>query len=156
MKLPPRNQFTEPVLSLQVDNNNPNGPEQAIGLASAGFRALMAHSGQAIKHLDIASCRHIELSAFMDVFNGANIYPNLEYINTSFCNRVDTSVVAGIFKSAPALKQLVAFGCFDIHDVVVPRHIALIGVPRAQDAIEQYGVGIDVEEAIGRMVEVAA
>lgn len=139
-----------------VDNNNPEGPDEAIGMASAGFRALMAHSGPNIKHLDIASCRHIELSAFMDVFNGAINYPDLEYINVSFCNRVDNSVIAGIFKSCPNLKKLVAFGCFEVLDVVVPRNIALIGVPKAQDAIEQHGVGIGVEEALSRMIEVAA
>jgi DNA repair protein RAD7 len=139
-----------------VDNNNPTGPDEAIGLASDGFRSLMAHSGEALKHLDIASCRHIELGAFMDVFNGANTYPALEHINISFCNKVDTSIVAGIFKSCPNLKKLVAFGCFDVQDVVVPRTIALIGVPRAQDAIEQFGIGVDVDEAIGRMVEVGA
>jgi DNA repair protein RAD7 len=149
-------QFVDVNSTRDIDNNNPEGPEEAIGLASSGFRALMAHSGSNLKHLDISSCRHIELGAFMDVFNGAQLYPALEYINISFCNRADTSVVAGIFKSCPALKQLVAFGCFDVQDVVVPRSIALIGVPRAQDAIEQYGVGIGVEEAIGRMVEVAA
>jgi DNA repair protein RAD7 len=38
----------------------------------------------------------------------------------------------------------------------VPRNIALIGVPRAHDTIEQFGVGIDVDEALGRMVDVAA
>ena len=139
-----------------VDNNNPTGPEEAVGVASEGFKALMAHSGSNLKHLDIASCRHIELPAFMDVFNGAQSYPELEYINISFCNKVDTSVVAGIFKSCPKLKKIVAFGCFDVQDVVVPRNIALIGVPRAQDAIEQFGVGIGVDEAIGRMVEVGA
>ena len=139
-----------------VDNNNPTGPEDAIGMASEGFTAMMAHSGSGLKHLDIASCRFIELGAFIDVFNGAQVYPNLEYINISFCNKVDTSVVAGIFKSCPALKRIVAFGCFDVSDVVVPRSIALIGVPRAQDAIEQFGVGIDVDEAVGRMVDVAA
>jgi DNA repair protein RAD7 len=147
--------FADVNSTRDIDNNNPEGPEEAIGMASAGFRALMAHSGSNLKHLDISSCRHIELGAFMDVFNGAQMYPALEYINVSFCNRVDTSIVAGIFKSCPALKQLVAFGCFDVQDVVVPRNIALIGVPRAQDAIEQFGVGIDVEEAIVRMVEVA-
>jgi len=148
--------FVDVNSTRDIDNNNPEGPEEAIGMASSGFRALMAHSGSNLKHLDISSCRHIELGAFMDVFNGAQLYPALEYINISFCNRADTIVVAGIFKSCPALKQLVAFGCFDVHDVVVPRSIALIGVPRAHDAIEQYGVGIGVEEAIVRMVEVAA
>jgi DNA repair protein RAD7 len=139
-----------------IDNNNPDGPEYAIGFASTAFRAMMKHSGSNLKHLDISSCRHIELGAFIDVFNGAKSYPLLEYINVSFCNRVDTTVIAGIFKSCPALKKLVAFGCFDVADVVVPRNIALIGVPRAQDAIEQFGVGIDVEEALGRMIEVGA
>jgi DNA repair protein RAD7 len=148
--------FVDVNSTRDIDNNNPEGPEEAIGMASSGFRALMAHSGSNLKHLDISSCRHIELGAFIDVFNGAQMYPALEYINLSFCNRADTSIVAGIFKSCPALKQIVAFGCFDVQDVVVPRNIALIGVPRAQDAIEQFGVGIDVEEAIGRMVEVAA
>lgn len=139
-----------------VDNNNPDGPELAIGLATTGFKAMMAHSGPGLKHLDISSCRHIELSAFMDVFNGSNNYPALEYINVSFCNRIENTVIAGIFRSCPKLKKLVAFGCFDIQDVVVPRNITLIGVPRAQDAIEQHGVGIDVDEALQRMVEVAA
>ena len=139
-----------------VDNNNALGPEEPVGLASQGFKALMAHSGASLKHLDVASCRFIELSAFIDVFNGGQSYPALERINISFCNKVDTSVVAGIFKSCPSLKQLVAFGCFDIQDIVVPRNIALIGVPRAQDAIEQFGTGVDVEEAIGRMIELEA
>lgn len=139
-----------------VDNNNPDGPEEAIGVSSSAFKALMKHSGSNLKHLDISSCRHIELSAFIDVFNGAESYPLLEHINLSFCSRVDTTVVAGIFKSCPSLKKLVAFGCFDVADVVVPRNIALIGVPRAQDAIEQFGVGIDVDEALGRMIEVGA
>jgi DNA repair protein RAD7 len=139
-----------------VDNTNPLGPEDAIGLASSGFIALMAHSGPNLKHLNVASCRHIELSAFLDVFNGAVEYPELEYIDVSFCSRVDNSVIAGIFKSCPALKRLVAFGCFDVREVVVPRNVTLIGVPRAQDAIEQFGVGIDVDEALGRMAEICA
>ncbi|CAK4028309.1 glycosyltransferase family 34 [Lecanosticta acicola] len=155
--------WTNPPLSFvdfnstrDIDNNNPEGPEEAVGLASGGFRAMMAHSGVALKHVDVSSCRHIELSAFMDVFNGAMNYPALEKINLSFCNRVDNSVVAGIFKSCPNLKKLVAFGCFNVQDVVVPRSIALIGIPKAQDAIEQFGIGISIEEALGRMVEVGA
>ena len=138
-----------------VDPNMNSGPEEdPIGLGSTSFRALMKHSGTALKHLDISSCRHIDLGAFMDVYNGSENYPDLEYVNVSFCNRIDTSVVAGIFRSCPELKQLVAFGCFDVMDVVVPGGIALIGVPRAQDAIEQFGTGMGVDEAIGRMVEV--
>lgn len=141
-----------------VDNNNPTGPEgdEAIGLGSAGFKALMAHSGSALVTLDVASCRHISLGTFNDVFDGTKVYPVLESINLSFCSCVDTMTVAGIFKSCPSLKKLIAFGCFDVLDVVVPRGIALIGVPKAQDEIEQIGIGIGVNEAVGRMVGVAA
>ncbi|KAL1297538.1 hypothetical protein AAFC00_006110 [Neodothiora populina] len=139
-----------------VDNNNPVGPEEAIGLASNGFRALMKHSGPSLVRLEIASCRHITLEAFLDVFSNGNVYPSLEVINLSFCSTVDTSVVAGIFKSCPSIRQVIAFGCFEVLDVVVPRGIALIGVPKAQDAIEQFGAGIDVEEALGKMMELEA
>ncbi|KAG9945197.1 RNI-like protein, partial [Aureobasidium melanogenum] len=139
-----------------VDNSNPQGPEEAIGLASAGFKALMAHSGSALRTLDIASCRHISLQAFLDVFGSGIKYPNLETINLSFCSAADTSVVAGVFQSCPAIKKVIAFGCFDVTDVVVPRGIALIGVPKAQDAIEQIGTGIGVAEALSRMIDVGA
>lgn len=139
-----------------MDNNNPDGPEEAIGFASAGFQALMAHSGSKIKHLDIASCRHIDLRAFMDVFNGAQTYPELEHINVSFCNCIDNTVVAGIFASCPKLKKLVAFGCFAVAGVVVPRNIGLIGIPTAQDAIEQFGTGLGLDEALDQMKEIQA
>lgn len=136
-----------------IDNNNPNGPEAAIGLASDGLVALMKHSGSALTRLEVASCRHISKQAFLDAFSNGQVYPELEIINISFCNSVDTSVVAALFMSCPKLKQIVAFGCFDILDVIVPRGIALIGVPKAQDAIEQLGVGVDVDVALGMMVE---
>ncbi|EME49730.1 hypothetical protein DOTSEDRAFT_143985 [Dothistroma septosporum NZE10] len=139
-----------------MDNNNPDGPAEAIGLASAGFRAMMTHSGSKLKHLNVASCRHIDLPAFMDVFNGAQTYPELEHINVSFCNRIDNTVVAGIFTSCPTLRKLVAFGCFAVGEIIVPRNIGLIGIPRAQDAIEQFGSGIDLDEALTRMKEMQA
>ena len=44
-----------------------------------------------------------------------------------------------MFKSCPKLKKIAAFGCFHIEDVQVPAGVALIGVPRAADAIEQFG-----------------
>ncbi|KAL9079008.1 MAG: hypothetical protein Q9157_002065, partial [Trypethelium eluteriae] len=124
-----------------IDNNNPTGPEDSpVGLASAGFTALMAHSGPALRHLDVASCRHISHAAFAAAFDPADIkcrYPELRSVNISFCNTVDTGIVAGIFRCAPRLEKVVAFGCFKIEDVSVPRGITLIGVPRAQDAIER-------------------
>lgn len=138
-----------------IDNNNPDGPEQAIGLADQGLAALMQHSGTKLRHLDIASCRHISHAAFTSVFDGRKQYPALESINLSFCGNVDTVVVAGILKSCPALKKVIAFGCFNIEDVVVPRGVVLIGVPKARDfMIEQVGmewVGLDA--ALGAMVE---
>lgn len=149
--------FVDLSSTRDVDNANPNGPEETIGLGSQGFAALMQHSGKSIEYLDIASCRHIPLTSLLEVFDGRKQYPRLKYINVSFCSYADTTVVAGIFKSCPALKKIVAFGCFAIEDVVVPRGIVLIGVPRAQDAIEQYGESwLNVDQALGKMLEIGA
>lgn len=123
-----------------LDNTNPDGPiEEPIGLASAGFTALMAHSGSRLEYLDISSCRHISHETFVDIFDGSKQYPYLAEINLSFCPVVDTQIVAGIFRSCPSIKKVVTFGCFQVEDVVVPRGIVLIGAPKAQDQIEQFG-----------------
>ncbi|KAF2803958.1 RNI-like protein [Mytilinidion resinicola] len=140
-----------------IDNGNPEGPEEVIGLGDAGFVAMMEHSGSKLHTLDIASCRHISFATFSTVFDGKKKYPCLEELNVSFCTTVDTIVVAGIFKSCPKLKKLVAFSCFGIEDIIVPAGIVLIGVPKAQDAIEQFGEwGVDVNMALGKMVHVVA
>jgi len=152
--------FVDVNSTRDVDNNNSAGPEEPNGCASEGLKALMAHSGAKLETLDIASCRHITHAAFAEVFDGRKTYPALKEINISFCNTVDTVVVAGVFKSCPALKKIVAFGCFNVEDVVVPKGIVLIGVPKAQDAIEQFGnAWMDVErvfEGMAGMVGVAA
>jgi len=150
--LPPLT-FVDLSSARDVDNNNPSGPEDApIGLASESFTALMAHSGSRLECLHIASCRHISHAAFCDVFDGSTTYPMIREINLSFCNAVDTAVIMGIFKCCPQLKKLIAFGCFKVEDVVVPSGIALIGVPRAHDAIEQFGDGgIDLGAALSMM-----
>ncbi|KAH7562121.1 hypothetical protein BM1_03225 [Bipolaris maydis] len=123
-----------------MDNSNPDGPlESPVGLASKGFRALMSHSGSRLEYLDVSSCRHISHATFAEVFDGVQQYPHLREINVSFCPVVDTEVVAGIFRSCPALAKVVTFGCFEVKDVVVPRGIVLIGAPKAQDQIEQFG-----------------
>jgi DNA repair protein RAD7 len=123
-----------------IDNANPEGPEEyPVGLASNGFTALMAHSGSKIEFLDISSCRHIAYEAFAEVFDGVKIYPCLREINLSFCPVVTTEIVAGIFRSCPEVKKVVTFGCFEVREVEVPRGIVLIGAPKAQDAIEQFG-----------------
>jgi DNA repair protein RAD7 len=123
-----------------IDNTTPEGPEDyPIGLASAGFTALMQHSGSKLEFLDISSCRHISQSTFTSIFCPGKSYPCLREINLSFCPVVDTEIVAGIFRSCPQIKKVVTFGCFEVKDVDVPRDVVLIGAPKAQDAIEQFG-----------------
>ena len=139
-----------------IDYTQPDGPEEPIGLASAGFEALMAHSGERLERLDISSCRHIAYDAFARVFNGKTNYPLLREINISFLTKIDTAVVAGIFRSCPSMKKVTAFGCFNVIEVMVPRRVALIGVPNAQDSIVQEGaydfdeMEIDVGDGEGR------
>lgn len=118
-----------------LDNANPDGPQDPTGLASEGFKALMGHSGSRLERLDISSCRHITHATFLEIFDGLKIYPFLQALNISFLTRIDTPVVAGIFKSCPRLKKVTAFACFNVRDVLVPAGVALIGVPNAQDSI---------------------
>ncbi len=119
-----------------IDNMNPEGPEdEPIGFASEGFTAMMAHSGSALERLDIHSCRHITLDALLDVFDGQKQYPNLKEINMSFITRVDEVVMAGMFKSCPALKKLIVFGCFNARQANIREGVAVIGLPNAQENI---------------------
>ncbi len=122
-----------------IDNSKPDGPDEPIGLAAAGFLALMNHSGSLLEHLDISSCRHISYQALSEVFDGKKQYPNLKNVHINFLTSIDTTIVAGIFKSCPQLNQVTAFGCFNITGVRVPKGVALIGVPNAQDSIVQEG-----------------
>ena len=122
-----------------VDYAVPDGPEAPIGLASEGFEALMEHSGLRVEQLDISSCRHINYESFSKVFDGRQQYPALKDINISFLPKIDTSIVAGMFRSCPELIKVTAFGCFKVTEVAVPKGVALIGVPNAQDSIVQEG-----------------
>ena len=122
-----------------VDYAVPDGPEDPLGLASGGFEALMGHSGSRLERLDISSCRHIAYGSFSKVFDGKQQYPVLKDLNISFLTKIDTSIVAGIFRSCPELIKVTAFGCFNVTDVAVPKGVALIGVPNAQDSIVQEG-----------------
>ena len=99
----------------------------------------MTHSSSKLEKLDISSCRHIERDAFEEVWDGKKRYPMLREVNLSFLTRIDTSVMAGLFRSAPSLRKVTAFGCFDVVGVVVPKGVALIGVPNALEAIVQEG-----------------
>lgn len=122
-----------------VDYNNPDGTEDAVGLGTAGFEALMAHSGSRLETLLIPSCRHIDREGLANAFDGTKEYPFLTTADISFVKKTDTPVVAGIFRSCPQLTKLTAFGCFNVSDVMVPKGVALIGVPNAQDSIVQEG-----------------
>ena len=123
-----------------VDNANPDGPaEEPIGLASQGFAALMNHSGSSIRHLNIASCRHISHQAFADVFAEGRVYPHLTELDVTFHTAMDDYLVGRIFRCCPAIKKLVAFACFNVRDVQVPVGVALIGGLRAQDPIVLEG-----------------
>lgn len=147
-----------------VDHSNPEGPEDTpIGIADSSFKAVMKHSGKSLQHLDISSCRHVSHGAFCDVFSpleNAKKYAELKTINVTFCSGVETNVIKGIFACCPSLQKIIAFGCFKVGDIIVPQDVALIGVPRAQDAIEKIGEsGVNLEDAIGmmsQMVEAAA
>lgn len=122
-----------------IDYSAPDGPDEPVGLASAGFEALMNHSGSRLERLDISSCRHITYETFSKIFDGQNQYPFLKDINISFQTRIDTSIVAGMLRSCPEMIKLTAFGCFNVIDVAVPKGVALIGVPKAADSIVQEG-----------------
>ena len=122
-----------------VDYAVPDGPEPPVGLASEGFEALMEHSGPRVERLDISSCRHINYESFSKVFDGRQQYPALKDINISFLPKIDTSTVAGMFRSCPELIKITAFGCFKVTEVAAPKGVALIGVPNAQDSIVQEG-----------------
>ena len=122
-----------------VDYNLPEGTEEPTGLASAGFQAMTMHSGSNVETLDISSCRHIERDAFERVLDGNTQFTHLKDLNISFLTKIDTPIVAAMFKNSPSLRKLTAFGCFNITDAVVPKGVALIGLPNAQAEIEQEG-----------------
>ena len=76
------------------------------------------------------------------MMTGQTIYPELVDIDVSFVQEVDTTVVAGIFKSCPKLARLTAFGCFEIKSLRIPRGIAVIGVPTWQEGLIQEGTEV--------------
>nr|XP_001396166.2 DNA repair protein Rad7, protein [Aspergillus niger CBS 513.88] len=132
-------EFVDLSSTRDVDNSNPDGPVDAIGLASQGFMALMNHSGPGLQKLNIASCRHVSRSAFEEVFAAGKTYPNLEEIDVSFHTVVDDYIVGRIFQCCPKLQKLVAFACFNLRDAQVPAGVALIGGLKAQDPIVLQG-----------------
>jgi DNA repair protein RAD7 len=114
-----------------IDAAEPRENPNKIGLGSAGFEALMAHSGSALKYLNVYSCRHISRESFEKVFAKDKTYPEMQEMNISFCQSVNDFVVGSIFRSCPNLKTLKVFGNFGVRDVKVPKGKILIGVPNA-------------------------
>ncbi|KAI9648746.1 UV-damaged DNA-binding protein rad7 [Ciborinia camelliae] len=124
-----------------VDASVPRDNPDDIGLCSQGFEALMAHSGAALRYLDINSCRHISLESFESAFSVMKTYPELQEMNLSFCQEVNDFVVESIFRTCPKLKKLIIFGNFKVRDVRVPKGKILIGMPNAMGMqIEGSGV----------------
>lgn len=119
-----------------VDMANPSGPEEPVGLASDGFKALMEHSGSRIETLNISSCRHISHQAYEEVFSESKEYPELRYLDISFNGVVDDYLLQCILRCCPALTRLVVFGCFKIRDVRVPKGIAVIGTVGAKLVVD--------------------
>lgn len=130
-----------------MDPKDPATNEDAIGLCSNGFEALMKHSGKSLKYLNVRSCRHISRDAFTNAFEPGKIYLELERVNVSFCHGVDDFVVGCIFKACPNLKTLAVWGNFGVRDVRVPKGKILIGVPNA------HGIQIEgTEDGVGRVI----
>ena len=122
-----------------MDYSLPDGPEKPIGVATKGFEALLKHSGSTIERLDITSCRHIEYKSFLSMFDGKKQYPLLKDLALNFLAKINTTVVAGMFRSCPRLHKLEAFGCFNVTHLSVPKGVALIGLPNYQDSIVHKG-----------------
>ncbi|KXJ93291.1 RNI-like protein [Microdochium bolleyi] len=118
-----------------VDASKPRENAHLVGLCSDGFRALMKHSGRLLRYLNVHACRHISQEAFEDAFAADKVYPDLEYIEVSFCEDVTDFVVGSIFRACPNLKELNVFGCMKIKEVKVPKGKILVGVPNAQGMI---------------------
>ncbi|KAI9046502.1 hypothetical protein LZ554_009249 [Drepanopeziza brunnea f. sp. 'monogermtubi'] len=132
-----------------IDASNPRENPDKIGLGSAGFEALMFHSGQTLRHLDVHSCRHISRESFEAVFAEGKMYPELREMNLSFCQGVNDWVCGLVFRACPSLKTLKVFGNFGVRDVRVPKGRILIGVPTAL-GMQIEGTGVAEDE--GRVI----
>ncbi|KAI1174007.1 RNI-like protein [Nemania sp. FL0916] len=114
-----------------VDSDKPRENAQKVGLCSQGFEALMEHSGPDLRYLNVHACRHITRETFEKVFAGDKVYPQLRYVEISFCEEVDDFVVGSVFRSCPNLREANVFGCMKVKDVRVPKGKILVGVPNA-------------------------
>ncbi|KAI0533462.1 hypothetical protein GGR58DRAFT_486668 [Xylaria digitata] len=114
-----------------VDAAKPRDNTHMVGLCSQGFEALMEHSGTGLRYLNIHACRNIPREMFEKVFASDKTYPQLRYLEISFCEYITDFIVGCIFRSCPNLKEVNVFGCMKVKDVKVPRGKLLVGVPNA-------------------------
>jgi DNA repair protein RAD7 len=119
----------------QIDASKPRENPDNIGLCSKGFKALMAHSGHKLRHLNIHACRHISREAFEEVFHQDALYPELKMAEISFCEEVTDFILGSIFRACPNIREVNVFGCMKVKSVRVPRGVILVGVPNAQGMV---------------------
>lgn len=124
----------------QVNSMMPRQNPDSIGLCDEGFKALMAHSGQKLRYLNVHACRHISREAFEEVFNEKADYPDLRKLEISFCEEVTDFIVGSIFRACPNIREVNVFGCMKVREVRVPRGVILVGVPNALGMIME---GVD-------------
>ena len=124
-------EFVDLQKNRHLDSTRARDNPEAVGLCSDGFRALMAHSGRKLRHLNVHGCRHITAEAFEEVFGPGKLYPELRAVEISFCEEVTDFVVGSIFATCPGVREVNVFGCMKVKDVQVPRGKILVGVPNA-------------------------
>ncbi len=113
-----------------------------VGLCSAGFAALMRHSGAGLEHLDVQSCRHIKHAALLAAFppSGQRVYRKLAYVNLSFVDAVNDVLLQGVFRACPNLRRIHIFGCFKVSpDISVPKDVLLVGRPGGRGSLAVVG-----------------
>ncbi|KND91774.1 DNA repair protein rhp7 [Tolypocladium ophioglossoides CBS 100239] len=120
-----------------IDSTRPRDNNDKVGLCGEGFKALMAHSGPKLEHLNVHACRHISREAFEEVFNDKAHYPELRNLEISFCEEVTDFILGCIFRACPKIKEVNVFGCMKVKEVRVPRGVILVGVPNAQGMVTE-------------------
>lgn len=128
-------QFADFQKCRQLDASRPRDNPDNRGLCGEGFKALMAHSGQKLRHLNVHACRHISREAFEEVFSEKSNYPELRKLEISFCEEVTDFILGSIFRACPNIREVNVFGCMKVKGVRVPRGVILVGVPTAQGMI---------------------
>ena len=139
-------QFLDLSKCRQLDSAHPRANPDGVGLCSAGFRALMAHSGRTLRDLNVHGCRHIGATAMEAVFAPGARYEEMRKLEISFCEEVTDFVVGSVFRSCPGLRELNVFGCMKVRDVKVPRGKILVGVPNAKGMVIEGDEDDDGEE----------